>query len=264
MKAHFILQTLANYRETLSKHCEVLDSKRRIPGSLHISHTKRQIDYFFYNPTQKSKSQYLKKTDLPFIKALAQQEYEEDYSKALKEVIQAISKCEKILEKCKDPDDVYENLRVERKVLVKASSPDDEYAVAWLKKHKAPPSFFHENSPVIMTADGLRVRSKSEFMYATVFKARGIPFVFETKVITNVTVRRPDFLVLNKRTKKEYYIEHFGMMGDPGYLASTLEKLKEYSEIGIVLGDNLLASFETTDHPLDIEDINRLVDRFLI
>lgn len=259
-----LLQFLADCRETLSQYCEALDSKSRIPGALHISHTERQVDYFYYNPRNTKKDQYLKKKDLPFIMALAQQEYEEDFSKASKDLIHAIDRCEEILGKSKDPGEVYENLRPERRLLVQETSPDDAYVEAWLKSHKAPPSYFDGNSPVILTDDGLRVRSKSEFMYVTVFKARGIPFVFEPKVVTRKGVRRPDFLVLNRRTKKEYYIEHFGKMDDPAYLKGTLEKLKEYGEIGIMLGDDLLASFETKDQPLDIEEINRLVDRFLV
>ncbi len=41
-------------------------------------------------------------------------------------------------------------------------------------------------------------------------------------------------------------------MSDPVYLAETLDKIETYAQHAVVLGDNLFATFESAEHPLNI------------
>ena len=68
------------------------------------------------------------------------------------------------------------------------------------------------------TPRGERVRSKSEWMIASMLDASGVPYRYEETVGLHELYGgafHPDFTVLNKRTRKEYYWEHFGRMDDP-------------------------------------------------
>ena len=74
----------------------------------------------------------------------------------------------------------------------------------------------------------------------------------------------PDFTVLNKRTRKIYYWEHLGRLGDPEYCFDTLIKLEDYSDNGILLGKNLILTFESQKMPLYTANVDRLIKQFLI
>ena len=107
----------------------------------------------------------------------------------------------------------------------------------------------HEKSTYEMEAQfktkrGEYVRSKSELIIADRLFDAGIPYHYEVACERKKwIISYPDFLVLNPRTKKEYYWEHFGMMGDPTYLEQTLGKIEKYARYGITLGNNLIATF---------------------
>ena len=69
--------------------------------------------------------------------------------------------------------------------------------------------------------------------------------------------------MLNKKTRQEVYIEHFGLLDDELYLSSNLLKLDEYRNNGIYLGKNLLFTYETEDSPLDIKGIRKMFRELL-
>lgn len=98
---------------------------------------------------------------------------------------------------------------------------------------------------------------------ANMFHASGLIYVVEPVVKTKVKIRRPDFLVLNTRTRQEFYIEHMGMMDDPKYVEDNMNKIREYDEIGICQGKNLILLFSDLKHPIDSKMIKRLIERIL-
>lgn len=234
-----------------------------IPGTLKIER-KVHVAYYHRVRPDDTKGTYIRKENIPFIRQLAQQDYEKKVFKAAEKSDKTLTRCIEALNRCPFPDEIYDSLPAERKALVTPIDSDDAYAQAWLKKHEYNESFFRKDQPTYITENGERVRSKSEHMMADRFKARGIVYVFEPKVKTKVGIRRPDFLVLNKRTRKEYYIEHLGMMDDLAYVAENMDKLKEYEDVGIHLGKNLLLTFSNEKHPLDSKTIDSLIDNFLI
>ena len=54
----------------------------------------------------------------------------------------------------------------------------------------------------------------------------------------------PDFTVLNRRTGRKWYIEHLGMMDNPGYYEKAMIKLDTYEKNEIILGEQLLIFHE--------------------
>ena len=96
-------------------------------------------------------------------------------------------------------------------LIIPAILSDDLYARRW-SSVTFEGLFFDEDSPVLLTSDGRRVRSKSELIIAEVLISMGIPFRYEyPKTIGKILVH-PDFTCLNVRTRKEFIWEHFGMV----------------------------------------------------
>ena len=73
-----------------------------------------------------------------------------------------------------------------------------------------------------------------------------------------------NFLVLNRRTRKEYVIEHLGMMDKIGYYNYNLNKIGILEQNGYLLGVNLLILHETSDSPINILTFRRYVEEYLI
>ena len=117
----------------------------------------------------------------------------------------------------------------------------------------------------ILTEKGEAVRSKSEKIIADKLYMKGIPYVYEQPLyLKGYGYVVPDFKVLNIRTRKEYYLEHFGMMDDSEYLRKVLRKIETFQKNNIFPGDNLLMTFETSDSPLNTRILEELVKKYLV
>ena len=74
----------------------------------------------------------------------------------------------------------------------------------------------------------------------------------------------PDFTVMNKRTAKIFYVEHFGMMDDSVYYNGTLRKLDIYEKNDILIGRDLLMFHETGKRALDMKNIDKYIDEYMV
>ena len=72
-----------------------------------------------------------------------------------------------------------------------------------------------------------------------------------------------DFVILDVKTRKEIYYEHFGKMDDPDYINRNLPKLQSFPQNGIVLGKNFIATFESAKHPFDISTLEIMLQELL-
>ncbi len=59
-------------------------------------------------------------------------------------------------------------------------------------------------------------------------------------------------------------MEHFGLLDDTDYLDSCLQKLDEYRKNSIYPGRNLICTYETAEHPLDIKGIRQMIKDLLL
>lgn len=73
----------------------------------------------------------------------------------------------------------------------------------------------------------------------------------------------PDFIILDKNTKKEIYWEHFGIMDNYEYLNRFVEKIEAYPLSDIFLGSNLTTTFEYSGHTLDISYTEKIISQFI-
>lgn len=107
----------------------------------------------------------------------------------------------------------------------------------------------------------ISVRSKSEMMILMRLQESGFCVKYEPKLELNSKVFCPDFEVLLPACRRLIYYEHFGMIDNPVYAKRAFEKLKTYAENGILLGYNLVITFETQDCPLTLADIDAVIEQ---
>ena len=193
---------------------------------------------------------------------------------AQKEIVQ-LGRCLEILESDKDAkgtdradiEAVHGNLPEGiRKHTNPSMFTDDGYAEKWQKAEYQ--NRWMKSDFVIETPRGEKVRSKSEWMIASMLAEAGVPYRYEEIIALNRYVGvflYPDFTVLNKRTRKIYYWEHFGRMDDPEYINNSyIPKINEYYNFEFMPGEKLLMTFESGKKPFDTTQVKRIIEHFLL
>ena len=120
----------------------------------------------------------------------------------------------------------------------------------------------HPEHLIHKTYAGHMVRSKSEAMIANYLYTRKLPYRYECLLELEGQAFYPDFTILHPMTKKIWYYEHFGKMDDPEYVKKVSNKLRMYSRNGIFMSQNLVATFETEKSPLDIMQVEQLIQYY--
>ena len=236
-------------------------------GSLAVC-TNDKVCYL-YHVTENGKREYVAKDNAELIRNLSKKvHYTKMLSAARKEKSQ-IDRCIKTLNSGRgitDVDDVFPSLnKVIRRTEVPFSMTDDGYERKWLKKY----SYMKNNRQLNgqnKTLKGEYVKSKSEVIIADRLTFYGVPYVYEITTAKDafVEMRYPDFFILNKNTRKEFFWEHLGRMGDPKYAASNQIKMEQFARQGIIPGKNLIVSFECGERPLSTEYVDSIIKEILL
>lgn len=110
----------------------------------------------------------------------------------------------------------------------------------------------------------LTVRSKSESMIAMALLKHRIPFRYECALHLGEKVVFPDFTIRHPKTGELFYWEHFGLMDHAGYIQNACGKMQLYMSHHIVPTIQLITTYETKEHPLTMELIEKQIeDSFL-
>lgn len=121
---------------------------------------------------------------------------------------------------------------------------------------------------IFETDRGEMVRSKSELIIANILNQnKNLLYKYERplELIINgkVQVFYPDFTILNINTGKITYWEHAGLMDDPTYSSQFVNKINNYLDNDIVLGNNLVVTYETKNNPLNIKYVRKNIECIL-
>ena len=227
-----------------------------------------------YQRNGDSKEKYLGADDSRTISLLATKAYGQKLLRAAELEKQQIEKCIGILESKTDGkvdpadiDQVYGRLPGFIKENTNPSVfTDDGFARRW-QEEEYNNRWMSRKDHAYDTPRGEKERSKSEWIIASMLYEAGVPYRYEETVALNEDFQvflYPDFTVLNKRTRKVYYWEHFGRMDDPEYITNSfMPKMNEYYNFEFLPGDKLLMTFESKGHPLDTTEVKRIIDGFL-
>jgi hypothetical protein len=236
-------------------------------GSLVICSRGKSVN--IYRETAEGKREYLGKDKEALIRDLFKKTYYMKMLSAARKEKEQLEKCIRTLSSgygITDIDDVYPSLnKVIRRTEGPFSMTDDGYAMKWLKKN----SYLKDRRQLSgqnKTLKGEYVKSKSEVIIADRLTYYGVPYVYEVTTAKDAfeEMGRPDFLILNKRTGKEYFWEHLGRMGDPQYAARNQVKMEQFARQGILPGKNLIVSFECGERPLSTEYVDSIIKESLI
>lgn len=156
-------------------------------------------------------------------------------------------------------------LHTQRQLLVTPIEPIWEKELARWYDSEYHGKEFYEGTAEIVTEKGERVRSKSEKILADYFYRNNILYQYEKPLyLKGYGTVYPDFTFLSKKTRKEIYWEHEGMMDKPEYAKSAVKKIELYQRNGIHLGERLILTFETELTVLNSQIVEELVERYLV
>jgi len=276
MNKHEILAILKDKsRELTELQSNIAKSpSMKTKGILIIKHQKGTLRLF--RKTGKATEKYLSSKDRNEIIRLATKAYAIKLDKAAELEKKQIDRCIELLESKKDSagkdmadtDLVHENMPdYIRENSIPSEVTDDGFAERW-QKEKYNSRWKKNTDTFYETPRGEKVRSKSEWMIASMLDKAGIPYRYEEIVPLDGDVgvfMHPDFTVLNKRTRKVYYWEHFGAMSNNDYIEGNfMPKIQEYYNFGFLPGDKLLMTFESSGHPLDTTEVKRIIESYLL
>lgn len=132
-----------------------------------------------------------------------------------------------------------------------------EWAKAPYDRNTAHPEYLRFKS-----VSGNIVRSKSESFIDQALYMRGIPFRYEAALTINDITLYPDFTIRHPYTGNLWLWEHFGMMDSEPYIQKTLQKLRIYFSNGYIPTINLITTYESQKHPLDMETVMEVVQHY--
>lgn len=253
------LQETKNYYESIiSKSKEML--KRSCPkGNLRVDASKRTKQYYLITDSKDTRGKYIRKRDLNIAVSIAQRDYNQrvfdcaaKWHKWLENVIKTYPSTNLV--------DVYNTSSARLPLFEPYEVPDEAFVKAW-ESVEYQGHDFYEDSTEIYTEKGERVRSKSEKIIADKLNLRSIPYRYEYPLaLKNGKIIYPDFTILNPHTRKEFYLEHLGLMDNIDYCNTAIFKINSYARNGIVLGDNLFITMESHEMPLDTLQLDKILE----
>ncbi len=230
-------------------------------GWLRVSRDVNKIRY--YHCTDDKNGVYIHKVNTELPKQLAQKKYN---MTVMKKAQKREKDIKKLLRDYSDDEieEIYKSLHKERQALVMPVEPTWEQLVEQWYSVEYQGKEFREGAAIILTEKGERVRSKSEKILADYFYRNNILYQYEKPLkLKGYGIVYPDFTLLSRKTRKEMYWEHEGMMDQPEYARAAVAKIDSYQKNGIYIGENLIVTFETEKNVLSTKTIEELVEKYL-
>lgn len=230
-------------------------------GTLHILQKNgKSPQYYLYEGREKRK--YISKKNIEFARGLAQKEYEQKLLNQVEERIQCI---QNMIKTYQVPlVSIYQEMPETKKTLITPYElSDKEFVKQWYSDHPGCMNIY-PISTNYYSNKGIQVRSKSEKIIADMLEKYKVPYVYEPSIhLKSGSIVYPDFLILNRRLRKQFIYEHFGIMSDSQYSDRTIEKISIYQQNGYFPGDNFLFSMESQNKPLDTRCIEKMIENYL-
>lgn len=233
-------------------------------GNLYLGKSQGVTQYYHGFEGAPRHGVYISKKEFDLIKRLAQKAYDKKILEYTNKVTKLISKLLKLYDDNKI-DDIFLAEHPERQKLI--TPVELTYAQkldAWLSIPYEGKGF-NADAPVILTNGGVRVRSKSEKIIADYLEAAGVVYKYECPLkLKSYGTIYPDFTFLSKSTGQEIYWEHEGMMDNPEYAKSAVQKIELYEKNGLYPGERLILTFETSATIINTEILKKLTKRYLL
>ena len=205
---------------------------------------------------------YIPKSNRRYAEKLAQKKYYENRYEELSHQVKALKYYERQMRKVEGKAENLFKHEEWGKLLEPMHSVKREDLKMWMDE-KYEGGAGHPENLIHKGSQGKYLRSKSEVIIDMMLYKYGIPFRYEDKLLLdNGIYIYPDFTVRHPITGKRIYWEHFGMMDDREYRNGACKKIRLYCDNGIIPSINLITTFETADHPLDVDRVEKIIKEF--
>ena len=246
----------------------ILEADRRIrtnpaPKNLKIWVTNRKNGYQYYEMDGQGKRRYIPKEKELMVRNAVQREYDQTVRRVLADMRHRIVRFLRTYDTA-SVENVYHKLCEARKTLVDPIIPTDKsFIEEWKKAHCGQQNEYPMTASYL-TEQGEMVRSKSEKILADIFLKHHIPYTYEPRIVLKGKAFYPDFALLNLRTRKTIYWEHFGRISEGEYATKAFSKLRMYDDCGLEVGKDFLFSSESESQPLDQKKIEEKIGEYLL
>ncbi len=261
-----LVSLLKKFKKELSDTIKRLEKLNYPEGSLLVKQ-ERDFERLYIQRSQGKRLTYISKAKVKEVSQYAQKRYNKRLLKIARAEKLQIDKCLKALEPEADVDKVISWMPKILRPYVEANKNTDlGFAQMWQAEYVDQARRL-EDREGLTTKRGDIVRSKSEVIIADRLYEAGIQYRYEVSFkmkYEDILYCYPDFQILNERTREVYYWEHLGMMGDPEYVTTQLKKISGYARKDVILGKNLLLTFESRERPLDTVCVDKLIKTFLV
>ncbi len=231
-------------------------------GFLRVNPRGKTNQYYHVTPASGQNGKYIKKDQVKLVHALAQKEYDIKTLKAAEKELKALSPLSRLYQSGQTVEECFHKEPATRQPLITPVELTDEMFISeWLSEpfekldaYEKPEGFISDNNEIM--------RSKSEVLIANCLKKQGIPYRYECVIKIGQKSVAPDFTILNVRTRTVILWEHLGLLDNPEYLERSIEKITLYEMNGYFPGDNLIITFETAKHPLNMILLNKTIKKY--
>lgn len=238
-----------------------------------LKYQKKGSKTYFYQQymndrTKKWDRRYIKNEEIELASMLAQKQYYLKAKLILENNLQEL----KVLLKEYHPERLqktYEELSAVRRRLIEPLEESMETRLRKWYAEEYEKNNFHSENLKFETDQGEMVRSKSELIIANILYQHKDEILYKyecplhIKMDGMVKTIYPDFTILNVATGKVTYWEHAGLMDDQGYANDFVKKANAYIHNDILPGRDVIFTYETLEHPLEIGVVRKFVDYLL-
>ena len=299
MNKQEIIKELKKTSEDIDRLVEEADSALFSlgEGKLYLKNSRGFPCYYYRD--EDGRLEYVSHADERRIQELASAYYAKKLKAAAEREKKQIDSCIKILKKDaekSDVDAVFDRLPEAIKEKAKLTEiTSEDYARKWQESNgivKKRRTHKQDDYHKYKTLRGDYVASKSEVIIADRLFVKGIPYHYEIALAPEAVLDEakpvfdnygrfvgfesmgngpdsadtlhPDFFVLNKRTRKAYFWEHLGRMDDAQYCMKNFNRFMRILDAGYVIGEDLIVTHEDSRNPLRIEDIEKVIENYLV
>ena len=260
-------ENIRNYIETLQRRIAQLESviAASPKGQLVIRHRK-DAHYFSQRFTENGKrfDRYLSPTDhADTVRLLSDKKYAEWVLPSLRKNLKAAEYFVRFHSGAEEDELASEFNHRFPTSCANLYTPSDMFTENWLSAtwEECPAN---QDQALHQTIKGDLVRSKSEEFIANSLYYHDQAYLYEKPLwLPGLSFPFfPDFTILNAYTRLVCYWEHFGKMDDPDYAQKALRKISTYHRNGIIIGVNLICTFESKAVPFTYVDAERIVTEY--
>ena len=246
-------ETLKGYIRTIERWLEKTPDKKLVVST----YTRNGKNHYrYYIPGERELSV---KTDCSLITVLSKKTYFKRVLSSAKEELAAV---EKLLEKTGLIASAFSSVHDARKQFITPLEEPVETVARRFEEESFTLSDYAITNP-IDTLRGDKVRSWPESLIADSLFTEKLSYKYEKPFkLKNGHTVYPDFTIMHPLTGELFLWEHFGRWDKQGYRSTSIRKIKDYAESGMLIGKNLIATFDDDEYKLSESEIKKLITAY--